>query len=206
MASKAPIRTARRRRRFLEVLAECAIVAEACRAAGAARGSFYAWRRDDPEFAAAWDEALEIGIATLEDEAIRRARDGVATPVFHRGRQVATVRKTSDALLMFLLRAHRPQLYRERPRPEPAPRRGHRDASPAPPENVLDDGRSLKEMSLDQIREEFVANLHQQGLAVVPAGGNVSAVPPENRSLLSEPGPAAPRAVSETHGVLPRGP
>lgn len=113
MPNPASIRTARRRRIFLRVLAETSIVAEACRAAGAANGSFYNWRHADPDFAADWDRALAAGISTLEDEAIRRARDGVEKPVFYGGKQVATTRDYSDRLLIFLLKAHKPERYRE---------------------------------------------------------------------------------------------
>src|SRR3546814_13265486 len=38
-----------------------------------------------------------------------------SVPHFHQGRVAGTVRKYSDSLLMFLLRAHRPDRYRERP-------------------------------------------------------------------------------------------
>lgn len=113
MPNPASIRTARRRRIFLRVLAETSIVAEACRAAGAANGSFYNWRHADANFAADWDRALAAGISTLEDEAIRRARDGVEKPVFYQGKQVATTRAYSDRLLIFLLKAHKPDRYRE---------------------------------------------------------------------------------------------
>ena len=42
------------------------------------------------------------------------ARDGVEETVWHRGVAVGTVRRYSDQLLMFLLRAHQPALYREK--------------------------------------------------------------------------------------------
>lgn len=50
----------------------------------------------------------------LESEALRRAMHGDEEPVFYGGQQVGTVRKRSDALLMFLLRTRRPGRYRER--------------------------------------------------------------------------------------------
>ena len=51
---------------------------------------------------------------TLEHEAWRRARDGVAEPVYQHGKLVGTVQRFSDSLLMFLLRARRPDVYKER--------------------------------------------------------------------------------------------
>src|SRR3546814_693854 len=70
---------------------------------------------DLPGFAAEWADALEAAIDALDAEARRRALDGVEVPHFHQGRVAGTVRKYSDSLLMFLLRAHRPDRYRERP-------------------------------------------------------------------------------------------
>ena len=151
------IRSARRRRLFLAALSETALVAAACRAGGAARGSFYRWRYEDPDFAEDWDRALDIGISTLEDEAIRRARDGVPAPVFHGGVQIATVRRYSDRLLMFLLKAHRPALYREyagRAAIGPGMNAG---ALPGygGPDDILPDGRRLQDLSLDELKREL---------------------------------------------------
>ena len=49
------------------------------------------------------------GRGCLEDEARRRAVDGVDEPVFQQGKQVGTIRKHSDTLLIFLLKGIRPQ-------------------------------------------------------------------------------------------------
>jgi len=51
-----------------------------------------------------------MGLEMLEDEAMRRALHGDMQPVFYQGREVGSVRKRSDAMLMFLLRKH----YRKR--------------------------------------------------------------------------------------------
>jgi hypothetical protein len=48
----------------------------------------------------------------LEDEAVRRAYEGVERPVFQGGKQVGVVREYSDTLLIFLLKALRPEKYR----------------------------------------------------------------------------------------------
>ena len=47
----------------------------------------------------------------MEQEAFRRALDGVEEPIFHRGVQVGSVTKYSDNLLQFLLRGRRPNVY-----------------------------------------------------------------------------------------------
>ncbi len=52
-------------------------------------------------------------MSALEDEARRRAYDGWLEPVFHKGVKVGTVRKFSDTLLIVLLKAHKPEKYRE---------------------------------------------------------------------------------------------
>ena len=44
--------------------------------------------------------------------ACRRAFEGVERPVYYKGEQVGTWRFYSDALAMFLLKAHRPERYR----------------------------------------------------------------------------------------------
>ena len=99
---------------FLDALAGGDSVTGACLAAGLRRRTAYQWRADDPDFATAWEEAIEAGTDLLEDEARRRAVEGVEHPLMYQGRQVATVRKHSDALLMFLLKARRPEVFRER--------------------------------------------------------------------------------------------
>ena len=57
---------------------------------------------------------MEIGTSALEDEAHRRAFDGTEEPVFHQGQECGSVRKYSDTLAIFLLKAHAPEKYRER--------------------------------------------------------------------------------------------
>jgi len=107
--------TSRRRAAFLKALADTGNVSAAARAAKASRSRAYQLKAADPEFAAEWTDALETAIDALDAEARRRALDGVETPHFHQGRVAGTVRKYSDTLLMFLLRAHRPDRYRDRP-------------------------------------------------------------------------------------------
>ena len=106
--------TARKRRAFLKTLAETGNVSGATRAAEVSRSHAYTLKAQDPEFAALWEEALGAAVDALEAEARHRAVDGVEQPHFHQGKVTGSVRKYSDALLMFLLRAHRPEKYRDR--------------------------------------------------------------------------------------------
>ena len=99
--------------RFLEALGETGSVREALRLSGTPRASMYRKRRRSKAFAKQWEEAIEVGLDLLRDEAVQRALFGTEKPVFHQGVRVGSVRVCSDALLMFLLRAHQPQRYRE---------------------------------------------------------------------------------------------
>jgi hypothetical protein len=110
-------RTRAREKRFLAALSRGVSVACAAAEAGFSYGFAYKWRYADPEFAARWREAYEEGTDVLEDEARRRAMHGTETPVYYSGRKIGETRKCSDTLLMFLLRARRPERYRERPIP-----------------------------------------------------------------------------------------
>jgi len=94
---QSPARKARRdwRPAFLAAFAEAGSVATACRAAGINRSTVYRERQRDEQFAVAWADTEEGVTDMLEAEALRRAMDG------------------SDRLLMVLLRARRPEVYRE---------------------------------------------------------------------------------------------
>lgn len=126
MASTARL-TAARKALFLEVLAATANARKAYARSGLARSTVYRWRNKDPRFARAWDEALERGIGALEDEALRRAMEGQEEPVFYKGEVCGSVRKPSDTLLIFMLRARRPAIYQNRAAVE------HNDKDGAPP-------------------------------------------------------------------------
>lgn len=106
--------TTARRARFLAELAKSGNISAAARGAGLSRSHAYALRASDPEFAAEWADALEEAVDSLEAEARRRAIEGVDSPHFHGGQLTGTVKKYSDSLLMFLLKAHRPERYRDR--------------------------------------------------------------------------------------------
>jgi transposase-like protein len=106
-------RTAEKEQILLDMLSTGKSVYKAASAAGIARSTAYEWRDSDPEFKARWDEALEAGIDAMEDEAHRRAVEGVDKPVFYQGEVCGEVREYSDTLLIFQLKARRPEKYRE---------------------------------------------------------------------------------------------
>lgn len=98
---------------FLRQLSKTGNVSDACRKAKVARSQAYAKRESEKGFADAWEEALEIAVERLELEARRRAERGVLEPVYYLGQKVGAVRKYSDTLLIFLLKAHKPRMYRD---------------------------------------------------------------------------------------------
>lgn len=70
---------------FCAALAETCNVGKACAAVGVSRYTAYKWRKGMPDFEAAWDEAMKAGLLALEDEAHRRAFEGVDKPLTHQG-------------------------------------------------------------------------------------------------------------------------
>lgn len=130
-------RAPRWERAFLASLSELGNVRLACEAAGINRWTAYDRRKSDPDFANAWDAALDQAADLLEAEARRRAYAGVRQYKFDRGRPIMVPalgpdglvvkdaqgapelvpyveHEYSDTLLIFLLKAARPEKYRER--------------------------------------------------------------------------------------------
>lgn len=99
---------------FLAALAEVPVVVHACKAAGVNRVTAWRAREADPEFAKAWDEALEEGVDRAEQEAFRRAVVGYEKPVWYKGALVGTETVHSDALLALILKGRRKKVYAER--------------------------------------------------------------------------------------------
>ena len=100
--------TKERKEIFLAELGRTGVFAQAARAASpdslhGALTSFRDERERDPEFAAAWDEAVDHSTGMIEGEAIRRAVEG-----WHDGK----VQKYSDRLMELILKRRDPE-YRE---------------------------------------------------------------------------------------------
>lgn len=99
-----------RRARFLFVLRESGVVAEACPAVGASWSLMTKWRREDPRFAREYDEALRHGRSALLDVAVDRALYGAFKPVVDEmGQLVGWTREPSDAVLLALLKRMLPE-------------------------------------------------------------------------------------------------
>ncbi|HKJ73747.1 MAG TPA: hypothetical protein VKA19_06480 [Alphaproteobacteria bacterium] len=105
----------KKRRAFLEVLSRTGKVVAAARAVGYRDSAFLRRvRNNDEEFAKEWDDALEAAADRLEDEAVRRAVEGVYKPVYYKGSVVGYEIGYSDQLLMFLLKGARPKKFADR--------------------------------------------------------------------------------------------
>lgn len=97
---------------FLEALRKLGIVAAAARAANISSATAYHLRNADDDFRQAWDDAMEDSIDTMEEEARRRAVDGVEEPVFGKdGEIVGYKQRYSDTLLTFLLKGRRRNVF-----------------------------------------------------------------------------------------------
>ena len=81
---------------FLAMLRKTCNVRESCKKAGVSRPVVYDHRDRDPAFRAQWDEAIVEAVELLEYVARRRAM------------------RTSDTLLIFLLKAHKRDMYQDR--------------------------------------------------------------------------------------------
>lgn len=105
--------TPKKTARFLELVAEGYTINHAAKAVGISRMAPYRLRDRNPRFAKKLTEAMEAGSDVMEDEVRRRAIEGTLKPVFHQGEVVGHIREYSDTLLIFALKARRPQKYRE---------------------------------------------------------------------------------------------
>ncbi len=103
-----------RRSAFLSGLARAKSVSRAADEAGIACSTLYGWRRADQSFAKAWADAIETGTDLMEDEAFRRAVEGMPKPVYRGGEKVDEILDYSDAMLTFLLKARRPDKFKDK--------------------------------------------------------------------------------------------
>lgn len=108
-------KTKARLRAILSALEAGATYAEAARVAQISYSTIRYWRQKDEDFAEACKVAFEAGTDLIETEARRRAVEGVEKPVgFHQGRHTGLyVRDYSDSLLVLLLKARRPEMYKD---------------------------------------------------------------------------------------------
>lgn len=98
--------------RFLEAFATCANVLRASRWAKVNRTAHYFWLDTDPTYSARFKAAERRAARTLEDEAVRRAHEGLRRPVLYQGKpvringEILYEHEYSDSLLIQLLKAY----------------------------------------------------------------------------------------------------
>lgn len=103
-----------KKRAMLAALRQLGNISQAAEAAGCSRSAHYLWLRTDPRYHAEVADAMEEAADHLEAEARRRAVEGTEEPVYYQGKPVGAIRRYSDLLLIFLLKAARPEKFRER--------------------------------------------------------------------------------------------
>jgi hypothetical protein len=120
-------------RAFLAAIRVCPSITRAAEAADIRRELHYRRYKADPVYKQAFDEAWQIGLGAVEDKAIERAQLGWEEPVIYQGNLVypegfeqlpdgsckpkgkpLTIRKFSDGMHQFVLRANNPKYNTER--------------------------------------------------------------------------------------------
>jgi hypothetical protein len=109
----------RRQRAFLAGFIVGKGLKRAAELAGLSRWCHYQWMRADALYRERFKLARRILIDDAEGEAYRRAVNGVDVPIVHRGKVTGAAKSRSDQLLMFVLKAMRPEIYRDGADPEP---------------------------------------------------------------------------------------
>jgi len=103
---------------FVNMMAELPNQTVVCKLLDINPSSIANARKKDPEFDEKVKDAIEQGYDMMEEEARRRAVDGVIEPVFYKGEQVVDsegkptgIRKYSDQLLITLLKGNRAKKF-----------------------------------------------------------------------------------------------
>lgn len=112
-------KTQRLQASFLKAFVETGTVSAAAEACKINRWNHYEWMKS-AEYREQFEQAEIKVCRLLEDEAFRRARDGVKDLVLYQGQPVIVdgqplyEYKHSDTLLMFILKGLKPERYRDR--------------------------------------------------------------------------------------------
>jgi hypothetical protein len=144
-----------RREVFLDAIRSGHTVRRACDIAEITPSWYVRERQRNPEFAAAYDEAKELGVQAIEQVAIDLAL-GKQRPVHYRGEVVDHVDEYSERMIELLLKARRPELYGDRQRIDHATP----DGRPFPmaltfdPDKLSDDELAQLETILEKARPE----------------------------------------------------
>jgi hypothetical protein len=118
-----PWKPSARVRAFLAAYRKTASITRAAKAARIRREAHYRLLERSVSYQAAFESAAIEAGQTLEDEAVRRAVEGIRRPLFYHGKRVkgGAQREYSDTLLLALLKAKKPRDYKERVEHDLAP-------------------------------------------------------------------------------------
>ena len=100
--------------KYLKAVSQWGTITAGCREARVTAATILQWREHDLEFSIREQQAREALVDQLEEEALRRGVKGVQRPVYQAGHLVGYQTEYSDLLLQLLLRANRPEKYREK--------------------------------------------------------------------------------------------
>ncbi len=103
-----------KKKTFLQAFAVQGTVLHAAQTAQIDRRTVQRWLKEDPEFRAGFKDAREDATDMLEHAGVIRAVLGVSKTVYYKGRPIGTEREFSDTMTIVLLKAHRPEKFRER--------------------------------------------------------------------------------------------
>lgn len=92
--------------RYLMYLARFGLKLSAAQYAGVSAECARMYKKENPEFGEAAEEALDIFKESLEQTALRRAVDGWEEPVYQKGELVGTIHRHSERMLELLLKRH----------------------------------------------------------------------------------------------------
>ena len=106
--------TERLQAEFLAAYQGVGTIEGACRVAEVGRRTHYDWIDRDPAYAARFEETHEAAVDDAEAELRRRGIHGYDEPIVYKGEVVGTVKKYSDACLIFYLKGRRGDVFRER--------------------------------------------------------------------------------------------
>ena len=112
----------RHQKAFLANFANTGNIRRASEAAKICRRLSFKWREEDPSgFGAEFEATREAFCDALEDEARRRAFEGVNEPIVYQGiiatdkkGKPVTIKRYSDTLLIFLMKGNMPKKYGDR--------------------------------------------------------------------------------------------
>ena len=89
-------------------------LSRACELGSISRDAVYFRREHDPIFEARFQAAKQKGVEVMEDAATKRAVEGVERGVYFQGIRIDQTTEYSDALIQFLLKANKPEKYKDR--------------------------------------------------------------------------------------------